>query len=182
MEQQDTYIPNEDRTLEELCQDINLRAEKVYLLKGRKDKTILLIGIVVILGILALVWYFLGFEINWNRDPFVIAAIVGWCFVYTLINKLLINRMKRATSPKQHLRFAKCLKWWDKFSKAIVPAMIFSSSLLSIEDEVNYGAFLLLFFPLLVLFFIATRANQDFCEGLDELEYRLQECVPPDKG
>lgn len=182
MEQQDTYIPNEDRTLEELCQDINLRAEKVYLLKGRKDKTILLIGIVVILGILALVWYFLGFEINWNRDPFVIAAIVGWCFVYTLINKLLINRMKRATSPKQHLRFAKCLKWWDKFSKAIVPTMIIPSIWLSQEDGVNYGILLLIFIPLFILFFIIARVDEDFSEGLDELEYRLQECVPPDKG
>ena len=175
MEQQDTYIPNEDRTLEELCQDINLRAEKLYLMKGKKDRTILLIGIVAILGILALAWYFLRFEINWHRDPIVIAAILGWCFVYILINKLLINRMKRATSPKQHLHFAKCLKWWDKFSKAIVPAMMLPLIWLSQEDGVNYGTCLLIFIPLFVLFFIATRVDEDFNEGLDELEYRLQE-------
>ena len=175
MEQQDTYIPNEDSTLEELCHDLNLRAEKAYLIRSKKDKMILLIGIVVILGIMAITWYLLQFEINWNRDPFVIAAIVGWCFVYIPINKLLINRMKRATSPKQHLRFAKCLKWWDKFSKAIVPAMMLPLIWLSQEDGVNYGTCLLIFIPLFVLFFIATRVDEDFNEGLDELEYRLQE-------
>ncbi len=182
MEQQDTYIPNEDRTLEELCQDINLRAEKVYILKGRKDKTILLIGVVIILGVLALAWYLMRVEINWYREPIVISAIVGWSFVYILINKLLINRMKRAASPKQHLRIAKCLKWWDKFFKAIVPAMIFPSIWLSQEDVVNYGTCLLIFFPLFILFFIIARIDKDFSEGLDELEYRLQECVLPDKG
>lgn len=181
MEQQDTYIPNEDRTLEELCQDINLRAEKVYILKGKKDRTILLIGVVIILGVLALAWYLMRVEINWYREPIVISAIVGWSFVYILINKLLINRMKRAASPKQHLRFAKCLKWWDKFSKAIPLAMIFSTPWLW-EYGVNIGTYLLLFFPLLVLFFIAARVDGDFNEGLDELEYRLQECVLPDKG
>lgn len=175
MEQQDTYIPNEDSTLEELCHDLNLRAEKAYLIRSKKDKMILLIGVAAILGLFALTWYFLGFEINWNRDPFVIAAIVGWCFVYIPINKLLINRMKRAASPKQLLRIAKCLKWWDKFSKAIVPAMIFPLIWLSTEDVVNYGTCLLIFFPLFILFFIIARIDKDFSEGLDELEYRLQE-------
>jgi len=174
MEQQDTHIPYRDRTLEQLCQDINLRAEKVYLIRSKKDKMILLIGIVAILGLFALTWYFQWYEINWYWGPIVMAAIVGWCFAYILINKLLINRMKRATSPKQHLRFAKCLKWWDKLSRAIAPAMIFPSPWLW-ENGVNFGTFLLLFFPLLVLFFIATRVDKDYSEGLDELEYRLQE-------
>ena len=175
MEQQETYIPYEERTLEELCHDLNLRAEKAYLIRSKKDRTILLIGVVIILGVLALAWYLMRVEINWYREPIVISAIVGWSFVYILINKLLINRMKRATSPKQHLRFAKCLKWWDKFFKAIVPAMIFPSIWLSQEDGVNYGTCLLIFIPLFVLFFIATRVDEDFNEGLDELEHRLQE-------
>ncbi len=175
MEQQDTYIPNEDSTLEELCHDLNLRAEKAYLIRSKKDKMILLIGVAAILGLFALTWYFQWYEINWYWGPIVMAAIVGWCFAYILINKLLINRMKRATSPKQHLRIAKCLKWWDKFSKAIVPAMMLPLIWLSQEDGVNYGTCLLIFIPLLVLFFIVSRVDKDYSEGLDELEYRLQE-------
>ena len=38
MEQIDTHIPYRERTLEELCQDINLRAEKVYLWKGKMNR------------------------------------------------------------------------------------------------------------------------------------------------
>ena len=60
--------------------------------------------------------------------------------------------------------------------------MIFPSIWLSQEDVVNYGTCLLIFFPLFILFFIIARIDKDFSEGLDELEYRLQECVLPDKG
>ena len=175
MEQLDSHIPNQDRTLEELCHNITHSAQNAYLKISNKERIALVITAVLLLGILALAWYFQWFEIDWYQGSMMLATLVVWFVVIYLVSKLLINRMKRATSPKQHLRFAKCLKWWDKFSKAIVPAMMLPLIWLSQEDGVNYGTCLLIFIPLFALFFIATRVDEDFNEGLDELEYRLQE-------
>ena len=176
MEQQETHIPYRDRTLVELCQDINLTAEKVYLARSKKDKKILLIGAAVLLGILALTWYFQWFDINWYRGSIVTAAIVGWFFVIYLVNQLLINRMKRATSPKQHLRLAKCLKLWNRLSRAIMVMIILPWPLwLLLDDGAKVSITLLTAGLFFVLAFIGAPVDEDFSDGLTELEYRLEE-------
>jgi len=136
---------------------------------------ILLIGVAAILGLLALTWYFQWYEINWYWGPIVMAAIVGWCFAYILINKLLINRMKRATSPKQLLRLAKCLKWWIKLNRALVALIIFIPLLEPLIVGHQYSTALLVVGPLLILCYLAAHVDSDYSDGLKELEYRLDD-------
>lgn len=167
MEQQDTHIPYRDRTLVELCQDINFRAEQVYL----KLNHVVLVCAAVLLVFVALIWYYQWFEINW----YVYGAFVVWVFVYYLVNKLLINSMKRASNVKQHLRRAKCLKWWDKLSRAMMAVMVFFSPLSDLVPEHKFGTILMIVGPLLLLFYIITPVDEDFNDGLAELEYRLEE-------
>lgn len=172
MKQQDTHIPYWDRKLDELCQDINLRAEKVFL---KQSKYLLLFAVVFILGLLALGRYFQWFEINWHRDLIWLVCLV-WLFVVYLVNQLLINRMKRAISPKQHLRLAKCLKWLDKLSRAFISAIVIPWPLLSSwNDTASVSTIILCVCPLLVLCFLIAPVDSDFSEALDELEYRLEE-------
>ena len=122
-----------------------------------------------ILGFWGLSWY-----INWHIGSIVTAAIVVWFFVIQLVNKLLINRMKRATSPKQHLRLAKCLKLWNRLSRAILVVIVLPWPLLSLSP-IPKAPTILLTTSFVVLAFIGAPVDEDFSDGLTELEYRLEE-------
>lgn len=176
MEQIDTYIPDQGRTLEELCQDINLRAETVYLKFSKKEKNSLLIAALVLIGFFALTWYFQWFEIDWHMGSIWIGVLVVYAFVVYSVNKVLINAMKHAASPKQHLRMAKCLKWWVKLYRAIGTLFVIWAPLLRLLVEgQKYDTVLLIVGPLLLFCFLGAPIDSEYNDGLTELEYRLEE-------
>ena len=104
-----------------------------------------------------------------------LAVLVVWGVVIYLVNQLLINRMKRATSPKQLLRLAKCLKWWIKLNRALVALIIFIPLLEPLIVGHQYSTALLVVGPLLILCYLAAHVDSDYSDGLDELEYRLDD-------
>ena len=175
MKQQDTHIHSQDRTLEELCHDINLKAENAYLKLSNRSKYLLSIFAILLLGFLALARYFQWFEINWYRGLMMLAALMVWSVVIYLINQLLINRMKHATTPKQHLRSAKCLKWWVKLNRAFVALIIFIPLLEPLVAGHQYITTLMIAGPILFLCYLGAAINSDFSDCLDELEYRLED-------
>lgn len=166
MEQEDT---NKKRTLEELCQDINLRAEKLYV--GKRSKFILPIIAVVLLALAVLNRFFNWFECD-NWYWIWLGAIVVWCFVLFIVNLILINGMKRAASPKQHLRIAKWLKRFVRFSNAF-NAIILFLPFIRLACRKSYAVALFVAGLWFLFGYIAGPIDSAFSEDLDELEYRL---------
>ncbi len=106
MEPEEPYIAYEDRTPKDLCRDIILKAEDLYLKKDKKTLHIiaaaLLVGAVVI-------WYFKRFENLWWILAAGLAIGVVY-YVFLLIQQKLINQMYLAPTPKQFFPIAKRMK------------------------------------------------------------------------
>ena len=175
MEQLDSHIPNQDRTLEQLCHNITHSAQNAYLKISNKERIALVITAVLLLGILALAWYFQWFEIDWYQGSMMLATLVVWFVVIYLVSKLLINRMKRSTSPKQLLHTATRLKWWVKFSRALTALIILADSIKLLIDDNQHVTALVLAGLVFVIVLIATPMDSDFGEGLEQLKYRLND-------
>ena len=167
MKQEDTNTPDKKRTLEELCQDITLRAERLYL-RENKAKYILLVFVVAfVLGALNMHFkWFVMFNWWWAW----LLGLMVWVGVTYIINQILINGMKRASSHKQYLRTAKRLKRSIQCTNAISCIISF----LPLVHEMTYG---IVFFLglLLVLGFVAGGIDSAFSDDLHELEYRLED-------
>lgn len=171
---------NTNRTLEELCSDINLRAEKLFLKFSKTEKWLLLLFAVVIVAAIAIDWH-----LNRSVDWWLIGAcctFVVIMFVFFIINRRLINGMKRASNFKQHLRLAKRLKKCVQFRNFF--GFLYWSTFAGINsvlDEFNWGWILFAFIVALIVTLCFTAVNHEmlidsaFSDELDELEYQLEE-------
>ncbi len=182
MEQEETYIPYKERTPKELCRDINIRAEEVYLKLSKKDKYALLFTAVVLLVCVALCWHNYGY-VNWWWLC-VWSGIIGVVFfVFFKINQKLINNMYLAPNPTQHLRLAKRLKMCLLVRYIFLCVLGFWFGTLgvrtSLDGELWYavGSFICMLIGIWLStgihpnFWIDSELNDD----LAELEYRLEE-------
>jgi len=180
MEPEVPYIPYAERSAKELCRDILLKAEKLYI---KNDKRNLLLIIAVILVLAALVWYFNRFVEAYEKvgayawvGTFLITYVV-----FFFINRKLINEMYLTANPKQFLplvqRLRTCIKirhflylaiglwpslqlmdlvdawWWQ--AAAIIPALLLAWILMSIRPMSD--------------------SDLEMCEDIEELESRLDE-------
>ena len=84
MKREETYIPYKERTPKELCRDINLKAEKLFL---KKDKFGLLFFAVFFLVLAALHLYYKTY-VNWSLGAIVVGAIMAVGFVIFKTNNL----------------------------------------------------------------------------------------------
>ena len=84
MKREETYIPYKERTPKELCRDINLKAEKLFL---KKDKFGLLFFAVFFLVLAALHLYYKTY-VNWSLGAIVVGAIMTVGFVIFKTNNL----------------------------------------------------------------------------------------------
>lgn len=173
MEQIDTHISDQAGTLEELCQNINHRAETVYLKLTKYEKTLLIITVVFSIAMLALGLCYQRFDIHWHRSLMLIGVLVVYAFVVYSVNKFLINAMKRAANPKQHLRMAKCLKWWGKLYKSIGALIIFFAP--AFVNGMKYDTVLLIAGLVLLFGILVTPVDSEYNDSLTELEHRLEE-------
>lgn len=111
MEQEDAYIPYEERTPRDWCRDINLKAEKFL----KAQKTGMLIIPVVCLVMVVLALHFTS-NANWWRG----VGIFGFaevCFIIIYIyTQKLIHEMHLAATPKQFLPIALRLKECVRYS------------------------------------------------------------------
>ena len=156
-----------------MCQDINLRAEEVYLKLSKKGKYFRLFFVVALVVFTVLNW-------QWVRNnPWWCAYWFGSCalviFIVYKINKKLINDMKRSASPKENLRLAKWLKRFTRIVNAFGPIIVFWSWIMQLVNEKSYGLACLVTILLFVLGFIASSTDSTLNEDLHELEYRLEE-------
>lgn len=174
MEQIDTHISDQAGILKGLCENINHRAETVYLKLTKNEKTLLIITVVFSIAMLALGWCYKRFDGFWHRCLILLGVLVVFVFVVYSVNKFLINAMKRAANPKQHLRMAKCLKWWGKLYKSIGSLIVFFAAVF--VNGIEYETALLIVGSLLLFFgFLGAPVDSDFNDSLTELEYRLEE-------
>lgn len=173
MEQEYTNNPDKERTIEELCRDINLRAEEVYLKLSKKGKYILLVLAALLVVLMVLNW-------QWVMDnPWWCACWLGACalvvFVVNKINHKLINDMKRAASPKENLRLAKRLKRFSRIVHAFGPIIVFWTQIMQLVHEKSYVLACLVTVLLFVFGFISSGLDPTLNGDLHELEYRLDE-------
>ena len=111
MEQQDAYIAYEDRTPKDLCQDINIKAEKF--LKSYKKGVFIVPVICLVLVVLGL--HFMP-NMNWWRGLEILGIVeVSFIVIYIYTQKL-IHEMRLSANPKQFLPIAKKLKECVRYS------------------------------------------------------------------
>ena len=99
---------NKKRTEEELCHDITDRAEKLHVLKP-KVKYVMLAVVLALFALGALNSHYKWFVMDkwwWAW----LGIVVLWFLVFYVIIRQLINGMRRAATPREHLRKAKWLK------------------------------------------------------------------------
>jgi len=171
MEQENTNIPDKKRTAEELCRDINLRAEELYL-SSKKTKFIDLIILVALGVFMALNWQWIVDNVWWW--PWLGVLIVGE-FVFFKIHQKLIKGMKSAASAKQNLHLAKWLKRSVLTRNAFYFIFGFAPAILKLVRGENYGALLLIVGLLFLLSYNISPIDSAFSNDLDELEYRLDD-------
>ncbi len=172
---------NTNRTLEELCNDINLRAEKLFLKFSKVEKWGLLFFAVAFIAPIAIFWH-LQRSIDWWWVG-ACCIFVVFFFVFFIINRRLINGMKRATDFKQHLRLAKRLKKCVRFRNFL--GSLYWSTFVGISivcrDEFSWGWILFAFIVAVIVSLCLTAVKPEmlidsaFREDLEELEYRLEE-------
>ena len=176
MKREETYIPYKERTPKELCRDINLKAEKLFL---KNDKFGLLIFAVFFLVLVALHFYYKTYVNLW-LGAIVVGAILVVNSVFFLINRRLVNDMNLAATSKQFLPMAKRLKKCFQFRNFLCLSLLFWLPFLILDDfhDVWRIAELLILYILGALF-----SNRDFwidpafSDDVEELEYRLEEQV-----
>jgi hypothetical protein len=179
MEQEEAYYPYQERTTKELCSDIILKAEKLYL---KSDKRGLLIFAIFFLVCVALNWYFKIFKGWWLLCAWLVAVFVVY-FAFFIINRKLINDMNLAANPKQLLPMAKRLKKCVQYRNFVFETLSFwlfiSQFMPSPNDEWWWSV--ISFIPALIIALVVVKIRRapekeaDFNDDLDELEYRLEE-------
>lgn len=181
MEQEETYIPYKERTTEELCRDINLRAEKVYLKFSKKDIYCILIAIVALVVCVALFWHYCGHVHGWLLCASIVAYVVVY-YVFFRINQKLINDMFLAKRPEQNLILAKRLKKCLFYRHILISifgfilgAIIAWPSAQNFEWVYFTGCFICLLIGIWLGTIIKPESwvDSDLNEDLYELEYRL---------
>ena len=105
MEQEDAYIAYEDRTPKDLCQDINIKAEKLH----KSNKRGLFVITVIFLVLVALSLHYMPKE-NWWKGLGVLGVVEVSFFVIYIYTQKLIHEMHLAANPKQFLPIAQKLK------------------------------------------------------------------------
>ena len=174
MEREEANIPYRDRTTEEVCRDINIKAEKLFL-KNNKYTLLLIAVIFLVFG--AMSWYWKGY-VEWWVWVWFGAFLVGDIIFY-IINQKLINDMKSAASPKQHFSIAKRLRWSVRLRNYLGFALILWPNLRPILGNDwwwNVMAYIINLLVVLLFAFLKPDLwiEPDFIEDLDELEYRLE--------
>ena len=172
MGQEYTDMSDRKRTTEELCRDINLRAEEVYLKVSKKGKYILL-GCAIALVVFT-VWQW-----QWVMANQWWWAWIGTCvlatFIIFKINQKLIYGMKRAASPEENLRLAKRLKRFIQLIHTLGCFITFLPCVTQLVHEEGYGVACFVTILLLMFGFIASGIDSTLNDDLHELEYRLDE-------
>lgn len=176
--ERDAYIPYKERTLKELCRDIDLKAKETFLKLNKTEKSILISFISVLLVCVALSWHYNGGVDRWVLPWFV--AIVVEVIVAFIINKMVIKSMKRAASHKQFFRIARGLKRYAHFRIVLRLVLYIWPVFLpnTMDDVWCYAAFLIAVIGIRIgvqIFEPDDIIGKDFCTDLDELEYRLEE-------
>lgn len=171
MEREETYIPYKERTPNELCRDINIKAEKLF---NKKDKWLMIFLAVFFLVFSAISWYWK----EWWLLVWFGAFLVGG-FVFYKINQKLINDMKSAASPKQHFSIAKKLRWSVRIRNYLCCALIMLPNLRPILGDEWWWSVIAYMINLLIVLLLACLKpdlwiNPDFIDDIDELEYRLE--------
>ena len=172
MEQQDAYIAYEDRTPKDLCQDINIKAEKF--LKSYKKG-------VFIVPVICLVFVVLGLHfmpnMNWWRGLEILGIVeVSFIVIYIYTQKL-IHEMRLSANPKQFLPIAKKLKECVRYSNYfyhVVSLWITISLLSGLKDLWWWNAAALVLAAGLALLIPFTEKEAALRDEVDDLERSLK--------
>ena len=173
MEREETYIPYKERTPKELCRDISIKTEKLFL---KKDKINLLYYTVIFLVLVALDWFGKTYVNLW-LGAIVVGAFVLMYFVSFIINKKLISDMNLAASPKQYLPFAQRLRKWVQIRNFLGITLLIWLPYLTIYYQID-GVWKLIQWLILYVVGVCTEPSwmdNDIGDDLEELEFRLEE-------
>jgi len=172
MEQQDAYIAYEDRTPKDLCQDINIKAEKF--LKSYKKGVLIIPVICLVLVVLGR--YFTP-DVEWWRGVVIFGVgEVSFIVIYIYTQKL-IHEMHLAANPKQFLPIAQKLKEYVRCSNYcfhVISLWITISLLSGLKDLWWWNAASLILSAGLALLVPFTEKEAAFRDEVDDLERSLK--------
>lgn len=180
MEPEEPYIPYEERTPKQLCRDILLQAEKLYV---KKDRRGLLIAAVFVLAFVVVGWYMAPEKEKMWVYAWVVAELAVY-FVFFLINKKLINEMNLTATPRQFLSMVQRLCKTLKLRNFILlvlglwPSLCFIPFLSDLV-KVRLWWIVLSIIPtvLIAWLFVSMKPDRlidsDFYSDVEDLEYQL---------
>lgn len=136
MEQENNYIPYEERSLKELRSDINMKAEKLFVQTSKADK--------VIWAILAIA--FVAFEVlnlrykfvvqNWWMLGAFLCGVALVVYIFRSIKKRLFSTMELARDATQHYKATMMLIRVSRGIEAICSIMVILLTAVVISGEV----------------------------------------------
>ena len=118
MEQEETYTPYQERSLDELRRDINLKAEKLFIIR-KGTKIILAILVLALVVFEALILYNKWIPTNWWLLVALICVIALVDYICYTIKKRLLSAMELAGDATQHFKSTKRLIRTQKWLQAI---------------------------------------------------------------
>ena len=118
MEQEETYTPYQERSLDELRRDINLKAEKLFIIR-KGSKIVLAILVLALVVFEALNLHNKWVPTNWWLLGAFICLIALVDVICYTIKKRLLRAMERAVDAKQHFKATKRLIRTQKWLQAI---------------------------------------------------------------
>ena len=138
MEQEQTYTPSDERSLDELRRDINLKAKKLFLRLSNAEKISL-----AILGISFVVFEALNLKYKWIATDLlslcaVLLVLSLVIYIFYTINKRLYSAMEQAGDAKQHLKATKKLILIQKWESVISFVLGFLLMDVIIRGKINF--------------------------------------------
>ena len=171
MEQEDAYIAYEDSTPKDLCQDINIKAEKFL----KSYKTGVFIIPVICLVLVALSRYFTP-DVKWWRGLGIFGVAELSFIVIYIYTKKLIHEMHLAANPKQFLPIAQKLKECVRYSNYcchVISLWVTISLLSGLKDLWWWNAAALIISAGLALLVPFTEKEAALRDEVDDLERSL---------
>ena len=179
MGQEETYTPYQERSLDELRHDINLKAKKLFFTTSKGEKILLAILALAIVVFYALNWHFMWVETNWLMLGALLCISALVFFIFYTIDKRLFSAMERAADAKQHLKATKKLIRSQQWKRILGFALGILLYLETVHGKIDgFDVFFIAFFTIFQVLWILVKPyafiDRDFEEDVEELSMNVE--------
>jgi hypothetical protein len=179
MEQKETYTPYQERSLDELRRDINLKAKKLFLTTTKGEKILLAIVAIALVVFYLLNWHYKWVATNWWMLGTLLCISALVVFLFYTIDKKLFSAMEGAVDAKQHLKATKKLIRSQQWKRILSFCLGFLVYLVTVHGKIdNFDVIVMTFFFIFYVFWMLVKPrafiDRDFWEDVEELSMNVE--------